>query len=199
MTKEIIEDKTPGSTPLTAEDMEGLKLSHITTKKELNRVEQENILEAEIKYFGKKYEVEDMLSWDFMKKLHKKMLQHVWTWASKQRRSGTNIGVNPAYIMTELPGLLGNVKYWIDNQTYDLDEIAARFHHGLVKIHPFTNGNGRHSRIMADLLLTNLGSKRFTWGSSNLYQADEVRDEYIRSLVLADKNEFSALNKFVRS
>jgi len=199
MTSENIEDQIPGSTQLTTEEVKGLKLTHITTKKELNRVEQENIVEAEIKYFDRKHKVDDILSWDYIKKLHNEMLHHVWTWAGEQRTRETNIGVSPAYIMSEIPNLLGNVQYWIENKTFGLDEIAARFHHGLVKIHPFTNGNGRHARLMADLLLTALGLKRFSWGQSDLYESNEVRDEYIGALVLADKNDFSSLIKFVRS
>lgn len=199
MSEEIVKDKTPGATPLTPEDMEGLKLSHITTKAELNRVEQENITEAEIKYFEKAHDLDELLSWNFIRSLHKDMLKHVWQWAGEQRMRETSIGIDPAYIMTELPGLLDNIHYWIKHETYDHDEIAVKLHHGLVKIHLFPNGNGRHARLMADLLLNRLGSERFTWGNSDLYEQNEVRKIYIESLQLADRHDFSDLIEFVRS
>ena len=199
MSEEILKDQTPGSTPLTAEDMEGLKMPHITTKGELNRVEQENITEAESKYFSKPLGLGEILTWDFLRSLHKDMLKHVWTWAGDQRIRETSVGIDPAYIMTELPTLLDNIRYWIENKTFSNDEIAARLHHGLVKIHLFHNGNGRHARLTADLVLINLEEDRFSWGSGDLYKENEVRKKYIESLQLADKHDFSELIEFVRS
>ena len=111
----------------------------------------------------------------FLCNLHKRMFGDVWKWAGKYRATPRNLGVEPWKIQTEIFQLLDDVRYWIENRTYAPDEIAVRFHHRLVAIHPFPNGNGRWSRLAADLLIVTLGGVRFTWGRANLQTAGEVR------------------------
>lgn len=187
-----------GATPLEREEAEGLLLSHISTRKELDRFEQENIIEAEKWAFkGRK---KDSLTVDFFLRLHKKMFGSVWRWAGQFRTSDKNIGVPVWQISTELKKLCDDVSFWIENATYPPDEIAVRFHHRLTVIHPFPNGNGRHARLMTDIVLVKLlGQPHFTWGSGNLVDAGTCRKQYIDALHAADQRDFGPLLAFVHS
>jgi Fic-DOC domain mobile mystery protein B len=193
-----------GATPLDPIEAEGLRLPHISTREQLNKWEQENILEAELKFFSRKQR--DILSEGFMLRLHKQMFGNVWKWAGKYRTSGKNIGVPPWEVAVGVRGLCEDGKLWIGSvldaadSAVACDEIAARFHHRLVSIHPFANGNGRHARMMADLLLVHgLGRERFTWGSRDLAQTGAVRQAYLEALRAADRRDYAKLFAFVRS
>ena len=185
-----------GQTALSDEEREGLVPSYITLRSELNEAEQANILDAEHWAFRQRSKV---LGVDYLNDLHKRMFGRVWRWAGRFRTTGKNIGV-PAYrIRTDLQELINDCSCWIDNGTYEPDEIAARFHHRLVQIHPYPNGNGRHARLAADVLLTRLGRPRFTWGSKNLVDSSETRTRYVHALRAADRHDYAPLLAFVRS
>lgn len=184
------------ATPLTEEERRQLIPSYITLRYELNEVEQRNILEAETWAFRQKRNV---LSEDFLKQLHKRMFGNVWRWAGEFRQSERNIGVEAYRISMDLRLLLEDCRYRVEHKTYEPEEIAARFSHRLVQIHPFPNGNGRHSRIAADLLLVSLGQERFSWGQANLIDANETRRRYIDALHAADRHDYRPLFEFVRS
>lgn len=190
-----------GATPLDPTEAEGLRLPHISTREQLNKWEQENILQAELKFFSRKQR--DILSEGFMLRLHKQMFGDVWKWAGQYRTSEKNIGVPPWEVAVAIRGLCEDTKLWIGSASDPAgaeDEIAARFHHRLVSIHPFANGNGRHARTMADLLLVHaLGRKRFTWGRLDLAQAGSAREAYLEALRAADRRDYSKLFAFVRS
>lgn len=191
-------DYPAGATPLDPDEAEGLLLPHITNRRELDRWEQDNIAEAETWAFRRK--PKDLLSVDFVCRLHKRMFGTVWRWAGEFRRSGKNIGVEVWSIGPALKNLLDNVKTWIESKGCPPDEIAARFHHRLVSIHLFANGNGRHARLMADLLLVHLlGRPRFTWGRESLVQAGDCRQRYITALQAADRHDYAPLLAFIRS
>ena len=185
-----------GQTPLTHEELEGLIPSHITLRGELNEAEQTNIIQAQNWAYKRNNKV---LSIDFLNALHKRMFGNVWKWAGKFRTSGKNIGVDAYKIQTELKELIDNTAHWIEHETYELDEIAAQFHHKLVYIHPYPNGNGRHSRMAADLLLRSRGHEPFSWGRKNLTSPSKTRAEYIAALRAADNHDYEKLFKFVRS
>jgi len=185
-----------GSTPLTEEELEQLVPSYITLRYELNEAEQANILEAEEWAYLRK---RDILSERFLDNLHKRMLGRVWRWAGKHRQSNKNLGVDAYRIPTELHQLLEDCRYWIDNAIYEPDEIAVRFHHRLVWIHPYPNGNGRHARLATDLLLVGLERKPFSWGRVNLVDASKTRTAYIAALRAADKHDIKLLLEFVRT
>lgn len=191
----------PGATPLNPNEIAGLKLTYISTQRELNAAEQDNILQGEKWAFAKKRK--DFLSEKFMRELHKKMFGHVWSWAGKYRSSDKSIGTSWFQITAEMNKLINDVRYWVTYQTYPIDEIAARFHHRLVWIHPFPNGNGRWARTMSDVLLMNLDQPRFSWGananSGNLGEHSQTRANYIRALQFADAKKYSELLQFVRS
>ncbi|MHC4882124.1 MAG: mobile mystery protein B [Planctomycetota bacterium] len=187
-----------GATPLDKNETEGLIPTHITTRAELDRWEQDNINEA-LAWLDSRGP-KDILNESFMKQLHKRMFGQVWKWAGSFRQSDKNIGVSWYMISSELKNLCDDVRYWITNKTFASDEIAARFHHRLVKIHLFPNGNGRHARLMADILLVRfLNRPLFTWGSASLAKTGDDRKRYIESLVAADRGDYELLLNFVRS
>jgi Fic-DOC domain mobile mystery protein B len=185
-----------GSTPLTEEELEQLIPSYITLRYELNEAEQSNILDAEEWAFLRKRNV---LSERFLDNLHKRMFGRVWRWAGEHRQSNKNLGIDAYRVPTELRQLLEDCRYWINNATYEPDEIAARFHHRLVWIHAYPNGNGRHARLATDLLLVGLELNPFSWGRVNLIDASKTRTEYIAALRAADKHNIELLLKFVRT
>ena len=183
------------STPLTPEEREGLKPKWITLRRELNEFETRNILDAEI--WLATHKQHDVLNDTFLMKLHKRMFGQVWKWAGEYRNTERNIGVAPYQIPVKLKALFDDVKFWIENHTFPDLEIAVRLHHRLVLIHPFPNGNGRISRLMADLLMQQLGEPRLYWGDGNLTDITELRKKYIDALHAADAGDYSGLIKFV--
>jgi Fic-DOC domain mobile mystery protein B len=191
-----------GATPLNTDEAADLIPSHITTQSELNEWEAENILNAEHWLYAKNHHG-DFLTLEFIKKLHQKMFNMTWKWAGIFRSTEKSIGIAPYYISTELKNLLEDIKTQLlsmNNIDINLiDEIACRFHHRLVLIHPFPNGNGRHSRLMTDFLLTQVGRPQFSWGNQNLNVSGSVRDQYLNALRKADKHDMSELLTFVRS
>lgn len=182
------------STPLTAEEKNGLKLKWITLRSELNEAEARNIAQAQLWLAANKKK--DVCSDTFLRKLHKKMFCDVWVWAGEYRITERNIGVAPYQIPMKLMQLFDDLNFWIDNKTYSNHEIAVRLHHKLVQIHPFPNGNGRVSRLMADLVLRKLEGKTLYWGNTNLVDVSEVRRKYIDALRKADAGDYTDLLNF---
>jgi Fic-DOC domain mobile mystery protein B len=185
------------ATPLTPEEQRDLIPAHISYRRELNEAEQENIARGQD--WALRRRRRDPLSEKFIKDLHKRMFGEVWRWAGDFRRTERNLGISPYEITVALSQLLDDVMAWIQHRSYSPDEIAVRFHHRLVKIHPFPNGNGRHSRMMADLLVMELGRDRFSWGRANLQQASDARRHYIDALHAADGYDIGPLLAFARS
>jgi Fic-DOC domain mobile mystery protein B len=187
-----------GATPLDPDEAEGLLLTHITTRGELDRWEQDNILEA--KAWADKTKPSDILNEQFAKALHSRMFGTVWKWAGQFRQSDKNIGGSWHQVPMCLRTLCDDTALWIELREESPDLIAVRFHHRLVSIHSFPNGNGRHAREMANLLLRNrLKHPEFTWGGKNLPNAGDIRKQYIESLQAADKGDYNPLLKFVRT
>jgi Fic-DOC domain mobile mystery protein B len=189
-----------GQTPLSEDEQVGLKISSITTREELDEFEQLNIEKAIQWTFGKKLKAEQLFSEKFIKDLHKRMYGDVWKWAGTFRTSEKNIGIKSYLIGVELKQLLDDAVYWTQNKTYNSQEIAIRFKHRLVSIHCFANGNGRHSRLMADLIMEKLyNEKFFSWGSTNLVKATETRTAYIKAVKKADQQDLLPLIDFAKS
>ena len=185
------------ATPLSPEEREGLLQTWITTRADLNEAEQANI-DAAAAWLRRRRKGE-ILTEGFVFDLHRRMLGEVWAWAGSTRRTGKNIGIDPVQIHVQLGALLRDAAYWIAHGSYPPDETAVRLHHGLVAIHPFPNGNGRHARLMADLLIEELGGEPFTWGGGTLRDVGALRAEYISALRAADKHDFAPLLAFARS
>ena len=190
---------TDGQTPLSEEAREGLKLKSITTQAELNEHEQHAIQEVLKWLITARISADEILTEAFIKKLHRRMFGNIWTWAGMFRLHFTNIGCAPAHISTELKKLLDDTNYWIENKTYSSEEIAIRFKHRLVSIHCFANGNGRHSRIMADTIMERVfGEAPFYWDQSELLNNDESRQNYIAAIRRADQGEIKPLIEFAK-
>ncbi len=195
MTDPIFDGDDEGNTPLTPEEREGLRPSWIATRAELNRAEFDNITKAETWAAGRPG---DILEIDTLTALLRRMFGSVWRWAGAFRTTDKNIGVDPLRIGMELHALLEEVRFWIGNRSWPPDELMARFHHRLVQIHPFANGNGRHARMAADMLAIRLGVAPLSWGRDSLVEAGETRRRYIAALKAADRHDVGPLLAFVR-
>jgi Fic-DOC domain mobile mystery protein B len=190
-----------GATPLDPNEIDGLIPSDINSQNQLNAAEQQNIVSAYEWALNKKHV--NILSETFIRELHQKMFESVWRWAGKYRKSDKSIGVAWINIPEEIQKLVADVNYWLQNKTYDWNELGARFHHRLVSVHPFPNGNGRHARLITDKLLHHNQQKQFTWGAKSikdgLLSESRLRNKYISALRLADEKNMKALIEFVRS
>ncbi|TKC07127.1 mobile mystery protein B [Pedobacter frigoris] len=195
-------DYIDGQTPLDEEEKDGLLIPFITTRGELDEAEQRNIEEAMLwlRQRRKRFTALEILSEQFILTLHVKMLSGVWRWAGSFRKSEKNIGVKSYLISADLRALLDDCKYWVEHMTYHPNEIAIRFKHRIVSIHCFENGNGRHSRLIADVVVNKIFElDAFTWGGHGLTQGSDMRTKYIAALRNADKGNFEPLIKFARS
>jgi len=193
----INDDAPEGATPLDPDERDGLKHKHITTRGELDELEQANI-QTGLQWVSRSRQ-RDILSDDFLRTLHKRLFAEVWDWAGTYRQTEKNIGIDPLHIGVELRTLVDDARYWAEHETYPPLEAAARFHHRMVQIHPFPNGNGRHARIAADLYLErHLGQAPIEWTHGFDLQADnERRSAYIAALRAADGGDHEPLLDFV--
>ena len=193
-------DYTGGQTLIDEDEKAGLRIPTITTRGDLDEFEQQNIESAIQWTMSRGFSAAEILTEEFVRRLHKRMFGNVWSWGGEFRRTNKNIGVDKFQIRIELRHLLNDARYWIEHGTYPEDEIAVRFKHRLVAIHCFANGNGRHSRLMADVLIGK-GFRRsvFTWGSALLSQAGEPRSAYLQALRCADAGDIAPLVAFARS
>jgi len=188
-----------GQSPLNEDEKEGLLIKTISTREELDEFEQANIQEAIEWSIKTKISREQLLSEDFILFIHKKMFDEVWEWAGTKRKTNKKIGVDKTQISIELQKLIDECNFWIDNKTFSPEEIAVRFSHRLVKIHLFPNGNGRHSRLVADLLISKVFNKPvFTWGHSDLSKNNSIRKEYLEAIHKADNDDYKPLMDFAR-
>jgi Fic-DOC domain mobile mystery protein B len=195
----MIFNYAPGATPLDPDEANGLIPKHITTQGQLNEWEQMNILDAEKWLRSQRFNIIQISTNAFIKKLHQRMFDQTWRWAGQFRKSNKNIGVDWLHIPVNLKILMDDLCYQLENNIYPLDELAVRFHHRLVVIHPFANGNGRHARLMADILLLSQNKTRFSWGNAgNFSEPSTIRKEYIHALRTADKGNYTLLIDFVR-
>jgi Fic-DOC domain mobile mystery protein B len=193
------QDHPDGATPLTPSEEEGLIPRHITLRSELNELEQANILEAQT-WLLTGARRPSALDPRFLKTLHRRMFGNVWKWAGQYRKADRNIGVHWPMISSQLELLCREAATWREEQSFTPDELAIRFHHKLVWIHCYPNGNGRHARLAADLLVMELGGPRFSWGGgANLESPSEIRKRYIEALKSADQHDHRDLLAFARN
>lgn len=188
------------ATPLDPGQRDGLLQTWITNRRDLNEAEQENIVKG-LTWARRRRPRKPiaLLNDEFARTLHKRMFGDVWKWAGTYRRNERNIGIKANRLVADMPTMLDDVRYWVEHNTYPHDEIAARLHHRLTQIHPFPNGNGRHARMMADLLIERLGEKPFSWGGGSLADIGIVRAHYVAALKAADDHDIGPLMIFVRS
>jgi Fic-DOC domain mobile mystery protein B len=192
----VIANEPEGATPVDPDEMDGLKFRHITTRDQLNELEQANV-ESGLLWLGRRRKT-DILTDQFTLELHRRLFGDVWTWAGQFRKTEKSIGIDPLQISVQLRMLLDDARYWADNDTYAPLEAGARFHHRLVKIHPFPNGNGRHARIAADTYITDrFGHAPIDWAAGHdLQRNNERRNTYLKALRAADAGDYGPLLAF---
>ena len=189
-----------GQTPLDEDEKEGLLIKSIATRGELDEFEQQNIEDAIQWSLTRKFKSEQILSESFIQELHKRMYKNVWRWAGEYRKTNKNIGVDKLEIPVALRSLIDDAYYWLEDNVYKPDEFTIRFKHRLVSIHCFPNGNGRHSRMVADIIVENIFQQPvFSWGSKSLSNENESREKYLIAIRKADKGDFDLLLKFATS
>lgn len=193
-------DFIDGQTPLDEDEIEGLRIPSISTRRELDEFEQQNIEQAIVWTLSKRFSLQQIMQEAFIKELHKRMYRTVWSWAGVYRKTDKNIGIPYWKIPVALNQLLADTLFWAENNTYSPDEMAIRFKHRLVSIHCFSNGNGRHSRLMADLIIDKIYHQPFfSWGRLSSVPEKQARENYIKAVKAADKEEYSLLIAFARS
>ena len=187
-----------GATPIDVDEAVGLIPTHICTQADLNAWEELNIIEGANWIFRQK--ILQKLDEGLVRELHRRMFNQTWSWAGTFRKSGKSIGVDWTQIAVALKNLLDNTRYQIENKTMPIDEIVVRFHHQLVLIHAFPNGNGRHARLIADALIINLGGEKFSWGSNSSNTTPSLtRQRYLLALRAADNHDVVPLLEFARA
>jgi len=192
-----------GNTAIRPEEAEQL-IPKISTMAELNEYEVLNIVQArEWAFSSRTMTSNNPLHEAYVRELHAKMFDKVWKWAGTYRKNELNIGCDPSEIAQRIPQLLGNTQHWIDQKVYSLDECVLRFHYELVStIHPFANGNGRHARMIADVVAVKYGTPEFSWGAGqNLAAQGTARATYLAALraLDADSKNIQLLLAFARS
>jgi len=189
-----------GQTPIDEDEKAGLLIPTIATRGELDEYEQQNIEAAFLWVQSRSFKPENVFTEDFIRSMHNRMYSEVWAWAGDYRKSNKNLGVDYWKIPVQLKQLLDDARYWYENDTYPPDEMALRFKHLIVSIHCFSNGNGRHSRLMADIIIEKLYKQPvFSWGEANLSKTSDARKEYLNAVKAADNADYSLLLAFARS
>lgn len=184
------------ATPLTPEERRDLIPTYVALRRELNEVEALNVAKGERWALSRKRDVLDEV---FLQRLHLRMFEDVWRWAGKYRQTERNIGVASYMVPVAMRQTIDDAKYWVERKSWPIDELAVRFAHKLVSLHPFPNGNGRWSRLAGDLLAIQLGGKRFSWGSASIVSISDTRSAYVQALKKADDEDIVALLAFARS
>ena len=182
------------------DERDGLKFNHVTTRGELNELEQANVQNG-LQWLRRGRSRRDVLNEAFLLQLHRRLFGEVWSWAGTFRRTEKNIGIDPLQVPMQLRMLLDDARYWARHETYKPLEAAARFHHRLVQIHCFANGNGRHARIAADAYLQDyFAHPPVDWaGGYDLLKDNQRRDAYIAALRAADAGDHDPLLRFVNA
>ncbi len=193
-------DYTDNQTPLEEDEKEGLLIKSITTRDELDEFEQQNIEKAMQWLKSKKITAAEILSEKFVQQLHRRMYAGVWKWAGEFRKTDKNIGVDKNQVAMALKQLLDDCLYWINRHSFSEEEITIRLKHRIVQVHCFANGNGRHSRLMADVMMEKFFHlPAFTWGAANLIKQSNLRNAYIQALKKADAGDYNDLIAFAKS
>jgi Fic-DOC domain mobile mystery protein B len=186
-------------TELSDEERAGLKPKWIKTRADLNRAESQNIADAVAWVYQSRLRAKVIVSEAWLRQLHRRIYGEVWSWAGKYRTTDKNLGVPKHEVVSSLAQHIDNASFWLTSDIYEHDELAIRFGHRLVWIHPFPNGNGRWHRLASDALIMSLGGTRFTWGGAGeLAEQSPMREQYLRAIRLADGQDFSKLLMFAR-
>lgn len=187
-------------TPLTEAEKLDL-IPSLSTRAELNEAERANILEARVWALRRRtLQREDLLTDAFGRELHRRMFGRVWRWAGSYRKTERNLGWEVHRLTEGTYNAFADVRTWLEYETYSVPEVAVRLHHQLVRVHPWPNGNGRHARLMADVVVAARGSADLTWGAgADIVTPGDARQRYIAAIRAADAGDFAPLLAFARS
>jgi Fic-DOC domain mobile mystery protein B len=187
-----------GNTPIDPDELAGLRHKHVTTHEELNQLEHANIQQG-LEWLSRQRSPQ-VLTEQYVRELHRQLFGAVWLWAGEFRQTEKNIGIDPIMISIELRQLMDNTAYWVEHHTYPALETTARYHHRMLQIHPFPNGNGRFARIITNELQRLIGTPLTNW-AANVSEADMPahRKAYIDALRAADALKYDALFTFMQS
>ena len=194
-------DELDDTTPLAPDERDELIPATLATRADLNEWERENILGARKWALAtRQLRRHDPLTEDYLRRLHRKMFDHTWRWAGRFRTTERNLGLPVHQLVPAVRDLLDDARHWLTHETYDADEIAVRVHHRLVVVHPWPNGNGRHARLLADVLIARAGRPPFGWGREmDLTMPGRARREYLGALRATDANGYAPIVAFARS
>ncbi len=187
------------ATPLDSAEQSAL-IPSLSTRAELNQFERLNINAARVWAMRKSVlNRPDLVSDGFVRELHRRMFNQVWSWAGRYRTTDKNLGWEVPRLAEGVRNACDDARAWLEHSTYPLPEAAVRLHHRLVLIHPWPNGNGRHSRLLADVVIAAKGGQELTWGAGqDLVAASEVRRRYIEAIRQADRGDIGPLLIFAQ-
>ncbi len=190
-------DTSDGNTPIDEDEALGLKLTWVRSRGDLNEAEAANILDA--RRAIRSPTLGEVLDDLWLRQLHFRMFGDVWTWAGTYRLSYRNIGIDWTEVPAAVRNLVQDAQAWIGDD--EQHTSVARFHHRLVAIHPFPNGNGRHARAAADYLSNALKIALPTWGALTYNDTANLRAAYLAALRTADRatNDLEPLVGFMWS
>jgi len=191
-----MKDNTKIADATYVNDVSGLKLdtSKQYTMDEIYFYEAKNITQATLKYLSLVPEKKlAPFTYAWLLLLHKEMFGDVWEWAGKLRQVELSIGVKAYLVSTEIKKLVDDLAFWEENKSFDVIETAALIHHRAVQIHPFLNGNGRWSRMLANIYLKQNGIQPTKWNENLLSKVNLHRDDYIKALKKADGGDYGDL------
>ncbi len=152
-----------GETPVDDDEAQALtpeileQLGQSVSKADIFAIEQ--AIEAEVtantvvKIIEGDLGLSDLLADFFIRDLHRQLYGDIWTWAGKYRQRELNIGIAPESIAAELRTSLQNMLYRFEHTAdWDARQFGIAVHAETVRIHPFTDGNGRTTRLLANLI-----------------------------------------------
>jgi Fic-DOC domain mobile mystery protein B len=186
----------PDATPLRPEEIAALRVP-VVSRAQLNALEAANVADGRAWAMASR---RDCFVREYLSELHRRMFGAVWAWAGRYRTHEVNIGTTmPHEIEVAVAQVFDDARAWRDYKAYEPVELAVRLHHRLVLIHPFAGGNGRCTRLMADVIVKRLGAKPLTWGAASLSETGAARAAYIEALHAADNHDLTPLLAFAVS
>ena len=156
-----------GSAPIAPGDQARLVPS-LSTRAQLDEIERLKINAARVWAMrAAVLQRSDLLTEPFARELHRRMFGGVWRGAGRYRTFERAPGWEAHRIPEGVRMFLDDAEGWIRFSTYPVRESAVRLHHRLVAIHPWSNGNARHARLLADVVVASQGEEPLTWGAGS--------------------------------
>jgi len=195
------------STPIEPDDHQFLvpEMKHLITWADVDAEEASNIAKGRAWLIAQHFTLDDLFDTLTLRTIHQRMFGKVWTWAGSVRRRETSIGIDPSQIQTQFEQLVQNFRWRAANadeigfSEEERRELGIRFHTEMVAIHAFVNGNGRHARLVANLVdsamgLGSLADPLYPWGARSGLPSAESRKLYLDAIKLAgSRGEYGPL------